>query len=46
MLWRFEHNDIIETTATNFFKKVKWLSYYCFSTNYTEYNKTLKVKET
>ena len=32
----FERNDIIETKAVHFFKKVRWLSSKCFSTNYTE----------
>ena len=41
----YECNDIIETTAAHFFKKVRWLKYKYFSTNNTEYNMNLKVKE-
>ena len=40
-----ERDDIIETTAAHFLKKVWWLSQNCFSTNYTEHNMNLKVKE-
>ena len=36
----FERNDIIETTAAHFFKKIRWLCSKFFS------NMNLKVKET
>ena len=42
----FERNDIIETKAVHFFKKVSWLSSKCFSTNYTERTWIIKVKGT
>ena len=41
----YECSDIIETTDAHFFKKVRSLRYKYFSTNNTEHNMNLKVKE-